>query len=78
MGICMTNNIRLRKTRSTNNTILACNQSDIVNNDRCNPHGTRLYVKCVIVTFVIIQSVNDRHALGNYGVFTLAKRLNNR
>ena len=67
MYICMTNNIRLRKLVQQ---FLHVNESDIVGNERCNPHGARLYVKFVIVTFVIIQSKNDR--------FILAKRLINR
>ena len=78
MGICMTNNIRLRILVQQITQILHVNESDIVDNERCNPRGTRLYVKCVIVTFVIIQSVNDCFTLDNYGVFTLARRLINR
>ena len=78
MGICMTNNIHLRKLVQQIEQIAHVWKVLIVHNNCCNPHGTRLYVKCVIVTFVIIQSVNDRFTLGNYGVFTLAKRLNNR
>ena len=70
MGICMTNNIRLRILVQQIEQIAHVWKVLIVNNDRCNPHGTRLYVKCVIVTFVIIQSKNDR--------FILAKRLINR
>ncbi|MEH2773365.1 hypothetical protein, partial [Klebsiella pneumoniae] len=78
MCICMTINIRLRKLVQQITQILHVNESDIVGNERCNPHGARLYVKFVIVTFVIIQSMNDRFTLGNYGVFTLARRLINR
>lgn len=74
----MTNSIRKRMLVQQIEQIAHVWKVLIVHNNCCNLHGTRLYVKCVIVTFVIIQSKNDRFTLDNYGVFTLVKRLINR